>query len=69
MRCRNSAVVPVVRIEPEVSESRKTGIIMGVYRLRFLEAVTANTRIDALCDFIEFWLALAIRLSGRPQKH
>ena len=29
---------------------------MGTFRPRLLEAPTAGPRMDALCDFIEFWL-------------
>ncbi len=29
---------------------------MGTFRPRLLEAVTASARMDAICEFIEFWL-------------
>lgn len=29
---------------------------MGTFRPRLIEAVTASARMDALCEFIEFWL-------------
>jgi hypothetical protein len=42
--------------ESEARDSWKAGIEMGNFRPRLLKAETARARMDALCEFIEFWL-------------
>jgi hypothetical protein len=41
----------------ESEASSKAGIEMSTFRPRLLEAGTASARMDALCEFIEFWLS------------